>query len=158
MTVKEYLESVVNIHSVSGMRGDRPYSSIHDFILQNGSDHKPQVFDESAFPHSMRTPRNCYQNAWYLAEMHDLIYVEGMAFNLIFANHAWCIDKDMNVYDPTWKTPETSLYYGVAFDDEYVMEVLHMTGVYGIIDNPIQRFPLITGEHIDFKHKLCLKK
>lgn len=99
----------------------------------------------------------CYMNAFNL--MHDssgeLTYVEGMAS--IFGvplDHAWCVDSNGLVHDPTWnrftlkgesiKQKDVD-YFGVPFKSEFVIDTVVKRGFYGVIDNPQDGFPLLRG-------------
>lgn len=83
------------------------------------------------------TPRECYSNALSLAlDDPDLTYVEGFAQSpLIPTNHAWVVDPCGYVIDPTWDSPETNAYYGIAFDTEFVLQLVNQQGHYGLLAN-----------------------
>jgi hypothetical protein len=59
--------------------------------------------------------------------------------------HAWCINSDNFVVDPTWD--EGAEYFGVPFRHNYLRRVLKARTDYGLIDNPEMDFPLVTGAH-----------
>ena len=59
--------------------------------------------------------------------------------------HAWCINSDNFVVDPTWD--EGTEYFGVPFRHDYLRRVLKARRDYGLIDNPEMDFPLVTGAH-----------
>ncbi|GAA2672702.1 hypothetical protein GCM10010400_38450 [Streptomyces aculeolatus] len=66
--------------------------------------------------------RECYDNAARTARAHrdrGLIYAEGFATTHGFPlPHAWCVDPDGGVVDPTWDQPDpTTAYLGVALAD-----------------------------------------
>ena len=157
MDITEYMEGVVKLQKNNYRKSNIPYVSTDDFVLQNGQIHIPQKFDFTKFEGIPSTPRECFRNAWYLAESYDLIYVEGMAHGVFPTLHAWCIDSNLNVYDPTWKNPEESMYYGVRFNDEYINKKMLETGFFGVIDNTIQNYPLLTGVDKDFAWVECMK-
>jgi len=153
---KKYLEDMVKIQKmITNPDSSRKYEymSGSEFILKNGVQCIPRAYNVDEFKGVPRIKRECYRNAYYLAWYTGLIYVEGIGINIIGTEHAWCIDSDFNVYDPTWDNPEKHSYYGVPFDLDYVEKIMHETEVYGVLQNWTQRFPLFTGEHTDFKHK-----
>ncbi len=88
------------------MAGERcdAYTSEADFILKNG-----RSFEYAALPRGVRMgrPRECFRNAAALAlRKPDMyMYVEGYAVNRWIAMqtvaHAWCINSDNFVVDPT---------------------------------------------------------
>lgn len=94
------------------------------------------VFTSQALPPEFeRGPKKkCFMNAGRLAmERDDLIYCEGIAHNIIPVEHAWCIDREGKVIDPTWDEPEKCAYVGVAFDTEWFFDRIQKTGVWGVI-------------------------
>lgn len=51
-------------------------------------------------------------------------------------SHAWLINDDRLVIDPTWVGEKFAgaTYFGVVFDEEFVMEIAEKTKRYGILD------------------------
>lgn len=86
------------------------------------------------------TPQHCFANAFDLAVNHDeLTYVEGYAQSAYLVNaHAWVVDPDGQVIDPTWNEPERRAYLGVAFSTDFLAEVVEQ-GYYGLISTDWQR-------------------
>ena len=76
----------------------------------------------------MGRPRECFRNAATLAlrKPNIYMYVEGYAVNRWIAMHtvahAWCINSDNFVVDPTWD--EGTEYFGVPFRHDYLRRVL----------------------------------
>ena len=128
-------------------RGAR-YTSEADFILKNG-----RAFEKSPSSDRVRMgrPRECFRNAANLAlRKPDLYtYVEGYAVNkwvpIRPAAHAWCIDPQSFVIDPTWD--EGTEYFGVVFRHDYLRRILKGKRDYGLIANHEMDYPLVTGEH-----------
>lgn len=84
--------------------------------------------------------RACYENAGTLALQDSrLTYVEGVAFNLIPTGHAWVVGPDGLVIDPTWEEPENREYFGLALRTEYLIEVVHRNGVWGVMGEMIPK-------------------
>lgn len=76
----------------------------------------------------------CFQNAFDLAMRTELTYVEGYATGVIPTHHAWCVDFNGNVVDPTWRTLGCS-YFGIPFDTDYVANTAVNTRMYSIFWN-----------------------
>lgn len=77
----------------------------------------------------------CYRNAFELADYRaDLTYCEGFAcpVGLIPVHHAWCVDADGRVLDPTW-SDKSSDYFGVALDREFVRTWILKRKVWGVL-------------------------
>lgn len=150
--IREYLKNMVKLQQAHKRNFKTSYISIYDFILKNGKECNPQPFNEELFPGTPNQKKECFRNAWVLSDLHDLIYVEGIANKIIPMMHAWCVDEDLNVYDPTWDDPQECTYFGVLFNPVYVAKTIFKRGLYGVIDNLEQKFPLITGKDTDFKY------
>ena len=153
--IVKQIEDVIKIQKMISSSSSHKYKymSGYDFVLKNGVKCIPQPYDASKYAGVPRTKKECFRNAYYLSLYEGLIYVEGLGFNNLITEHAWCVDEDMNVYDPTWDEPETREYYGVLFNMDYVEKIARESEVWGVIQNYKGRFPLLTGEHTDFKHK-----
>lgn len=125
------------------------YTSQEDFVKQNG-----QFFTGQKYPKKYSKGRGekklCYTNAFNLVQRFpELIYVEGfgMSKNVPFPiQHAFCVNSEGSVVDPTWDNQEESIYFGVKFNWDYVVETILRTKHYGIIDNWYERFPLVVGK------------
>jgi GNAT superfamily N-acetyltransferase/2'-5' RNA ligase len=82
----------------------------------------------------------CFKNAMELAmAVDDLTYVEGFGMSdvgggtLFPTHHAWCVDAEGNVLDPTW--PDGVAFYGVPLHTEDVVEAVMDQGYYGVLGN-----------------------
>lgn len=90
---------------------------MEEFILRQGFTCEPQPLPAR---YSRMAAKMCFSNAGYLVKRqrkHNpaLRYVEGFAMRLDFPipiHHAWAIDRDDRVIDPTWSNPETAQYIG----------------------------------------------
>jgi len=80
--------------------------------------------------------KQCFKNAFALASSNPggLAYVEGLALTSgIPLHHAWCVDRDGNVSDPTW--PDLGqAYFGVALDIDAMRAHVLAKGTYGFIE------------------------
>ena len=66
--------------------------------------------------------------------------------SLAFA-HAWLVNDSGEVIDPTWSNiadSESSVYYGVVFNRNFVFNTAKETNFYGILEN-------------DYRNDNCLK-
>lgn len=117
------------------------YNSFADFLLREARFWTAQQLP-ARYPSMI--PRACYWNAWKLAKrFRSLRYVEGYAYGgLIPVMHAWCVDRDDRVIDPTWAGVYDDLtevaYFGVVVPREYLRE--HGPGV---IDDWQNHWPLM---------------
>lgn len=99
--------------------GDFHYLGMEDFLLQHGRFWTPATLP-SHIP--QMTPKMCFENCFKLASRRkNLRYVEGIAMGVIPIHHAWVVDEDNNVIDPTWASIKDgspaigSAYFGVTF-------------------------------------------
>jgi len=84
------------------------------------------------------TVHQCYRNAGTLASSNkNLTYVEGFTSVCgIPLAHAWVIDKNNNVIDPTIKGSldnKVEEYFGIPFTQEYLNLTILKTGIWGLI-------------------------
>ena len=81
--------------------------------------------------------KQCFANAAQLSLEHGWLYVEGYASSGklgIPLLHAWNVTKDGKLVDATWDEPETSEYFGVAFNKTDMSRWLVKLGHYGLLD------------------------
>jgi len=94
----------------------------------------------------------CFFNSIRLAKREGLIYCEGYAWCSLtsFASlHGWCIDKNGNVYDPTW--PDGLDYFGVVIDLGDAVERRKASGWQSVLDSP-RDCPVITDNAVDWRY------
>jgi hypothetical protein len=106
----------------------------NDFMLAHGKCYRvgPHTYDgERGEQHG------CFMNALHTVLWNEsLTYCEGKIFiHGVGLDHAWCIDADGVVVDPT-VTPvgQVSGYYGMPFKTEYVRRAALINKVYGVLD------------------------
>lgn len=159
----EYLramESMITQHrQQSNKASSDRYQLFEEFVLHNGRSFEPMPFPSKYRYRGYHAEmKACYRNAYLLARHHpdDLRYAEGYAIACDGSNfpfmHAWCVDREDRVVDPTWGTGID--YFGVIFDMDYAAQVITAKGEYGVLDNWKQHFPLLNGEHTDWRPKL----
>jgi predicted ABC-type ATPase len=154
---KKFLTDFVD--KVSNMQEN----SIYGVVKRHGKFYTPKELPKK---YKLGKPKLCYMNAYYLASAHDeLQYVEGLAipdFADIPIEHAWCVDKNGNVVDNTWK-PAGNVYYGVPFEDEFISSVLVETGMFGVITYQSKAFRDkyavgdLRNKELDMKYMIRLK-
>lgn len=149
MDTQQYLRMILQIRGSNV--SDGPYKCIEDFVLREGRE-----FQAVPLPSNIPAmqKRQCFYNCTMLALEHpELTYVEGYGCNMIPTMHAWCIDAQGRVVDPTWDYREGLNYYGVAFSRDYLRQVYGGKDkkFYGLIDSPETGWPLLTGRHTQFR-------
>ena len=69
-------------------------------------------------------PKRCFDNAFRIALKNaSLKYCEGFACSIIPVEHAWLVDQDGSVIDPTWwrLQPRPQHYFGVVIQTASVL-------------------------------------
>lgn len=149
----KYLKTIIKLRQGPNDQEKLPmgwkYNGFEGFLLKYGKEFKEQKLPKDI----KRGPlKQCFKNASELALFHqkyELTYCEGIAFGagLIPVHHAWCIDKNQKVVDPTWTYKEQKIYFGVPFKRDYLLNHLLNEKVYGIFYTPVINLKLMTGEH-----------
>lgn len=119
------------------------YKSIEALVLAHG-----RFVDLSlTTPLSYRNgqPRECFKNAYRLADSLSIAYVEGFALtaglSIPFA-HAWCVDDDGALLEPTWLTIGIA-YLGIPFSLPFTSKTIAQRNRYGVLDAPDLHWPLL---------------
>ncbi|UWU27285.1 hypothetical protein N2600_18190 [Rhizobium sp. WSM1274] len=91
--------------------------------------------------------RQCYANCVKAVlpaspGREELFYAEGFATTkpgqLIPMQHAWLVDQQGHVIDPTWGNAHEHLYFGVVFKTSFVIDMLCVADmVPGILSTPV---------------------
>ncbi len=126
---RQYVEQMLEFHRSVTRNGAYLLGDptvIYEFLLANGQEWQGTPWTKfRGRGYRKQTPRHCFHNAWnYSLIFDDLTYYEGFAYaGLITVHHAWCVDSEGLVVDPTWrKTIQRDLpenewdYFGVGFD------------------------------------------
>lgn len=101
-------------------------------------------------------PRECYRNAGALvidSVEPRYAYCEGYAMRggLIPVHHAWCLDEQGCVVDPTWPHDEKSEYLGVALSRDALLRNCQETGTWGVLSERLANF-VVEQHPVDYLH------
>lgn len=111
------------------------------FVLKYGYEFKEVIGLPASMPPGQ--PQRCFGNAALEAHCNpnEYAYVEGYAYQygLIPIAHAWLIDRQGRVIDPTWNTSRPVEYFGVIFKHSYIKNKLGLS----MIDNWQKKWPLL---------------
>ena len=94
-------------------------SMVDQFLLQTAWDMGARTPLDAESGFEMGEMKACYRNAFLLALDQDWDYVEGYATTTelgIPLMHAWCLDAEGRVVDPTWVDGDA--YVGVIIPRE----------------------------------------
>jgi hypothetical protein len=121
--------------------GGHPYSR---FMLDHGNEY---TIGPKSFAGERAEPGSCFKNASMLAFASQdgkraLAYVEGqIAVHGVPIDHAWCVNGDGVVIDPTLTPDErgnsmdyVAGYFGVPFQTDYVRKAVIRNGYYGVLN------------------------
>jgi len=145
-SIKEFLEAMVEMKKKMSRPEEWKYGSIEEFILAHG-----RPFESVKEPPRRGKMKECFKNATELS-LHDrrYIYVEGYAIRQgigLPLHHAWCVDKEGTVYDPTWE--EGTEYYGVPFEHLFVVKMAFKAETYGLLDLWHLQWPLLQSFDVE---------
>ena len=123
--------------------------AVYSLMLRHG---RAWYIGERTFAGRRARHKLCYMNSYKLAlEDPGMIYVEGWCWREYSFEHAWCIDPNGQVIDPTLR--EADGYYGIPFRWEYVRATALSTKVYGIISHA--NSDLLTAPAETFIHDIA---
>lgn len=161
--VQTFLEQHVALLKLTDARMRCGWRSTMEFVLTHGRYWEPRALPADIKP--MRV-RHCFRNATELAlgfHRNEFIYCEGYAAGIIPTAHAWLVDLEGNVIDPTWCQGGSDLiglgkeYFGIAFKAAYVAEALVKQKTYGLIDAWEDDWPLLSAPVDEWMHPINLK-
>lgn len=120
---------------------------LHGYVVRHGTS-----FPYRSLPsHIPRMElKECFSNSLELIQSFpELIYCEGYASCVVPIHHAWCIDSDGYVVDPTWleESAVNAEYIGVPMDTDFVINYVCNRGYYGVLDDWQNRFPILSGKY-----------
>lgn len=128
--LKQILRSMVDGFEKLDLKNGKRMLPIERFVLECGT-----AYPGRKRPRGVRKMRDrqCFKNATELSlSRPDLTYVEGIGLHIIPCHHAWCVDAEGLVVDPTWRYPEKSEYMGVPIPAKTLCEELMRNMVYGV--------------------------
>jgi uncharacterized protein len=124
--IKSYLNLVSELSRNNRFVGSLP-------LTESGSQF---LVDEKTYAGPHGKPHQCYKNAADAAMTNPgkYTYVEGLVtVHGVPIEHAWVVDRQGRVVDPTIKDPTgISAYYGVPIKHEYLLKTLLKNKVYGM--------------------------
>ena len=171
-TLRDHLQQIsdmmeaANLHNASlrgGKPSERPFSSQYDFVLKEGieCEYTGNPRPKGCGVRKMQD-QQCFRNAHIVAMRlpERYAYVEGFALGMIPVPHAWLIDMDGKVVDPTWNKETCAEYIGVPLDLRYVNRIILSREVYGVVDNWEHDWPILVGDHTpdDYRDKRFPRK
>lgn len=92
---------------------------------------------------TLGTRKECYKNSAHLAlNNSEVQYTEGYALDLVDLpipmEHAWVVDPEGKVIDPTWPESQNTYYFGVSFELEFLSSMLSKAnGATGLLADPV---------------------
>lgn len=143
--LRDYLTMIRDMRKSMPLPSTLRYCGIEDFLLATGRFFIPRILPPTIKPMPLK---QCFDNAYKLARRRKgLHYVEGYAQGVIPTMHAWCIDADGHVIDPTWAHDGCALgasYFGVELDLDVVTQT-RVTGYTSVLDDWHNDFPVLRG-------------
>ena len=142
---KGYLQDLAAVMKKVPGRTDWKYRGFEELVLECGT-----VMEPKPLPKNIKRgqPRLCYANCQQLAlKNRSLTYVEGYAMAQgvsIPLQHAWLLDANGYVIDPTWETPGC-YYLGIAFRTAWVKSIWNSRKQKGRTDE----LSILQGNHLE---------
>lgn len=147
----ESLELFAKFKSENFKNKDYKYNSVEELVLNLGRRFYPRNFNKKEYPTAKSTMKECFSNAQdLLLKTEDLTYVEGYIYYHIPILHAWLIDSEGTVIDPTLRDSENYVYFGIPLQKNYVLETTVEKGTYGVIENWEMRYPMLKGNESEY--------
>ena len=108
----------------------------------------PVAADQSPGEAVLSVAKECFDNAYRLARRSKLRYVEGYALGVIPLKHAWVLNDQDEVIDPTWHKLQLGLgtaYYGAVIPLNLMAKARRGGSATGLFDW-MGHFPLLRHE------------
>lgn len=118
-------------HALPREDRDRLFASWEGFTVTHGLRWAQGI--EKPADIAMGKAGSCFMNATDLAMSGGFAYVEGFALGKGKVwHHAWCANRDGEVIDNTWQTPERWSYIGVPLVLDAVLATVRRAKRYGV--------------------------
>lgn len=122
--------------------------AIEGWLLERGEE-----FEGVARPSWLRRkqPKACFRNAYELAlARSDLTYCEGFIVTIVpvLIHHAWCVDGDGGIVEPTLADPVGVSYFGVRVPLQGLLRVIADSETFGVLYKPVGRAVVESGAAI----------
>jgi hypothetical protein len=137
----DYLNQVYGMRKNSKPKGFK-YAGMEDMVLKHGQFFEPpKKGDKLPKGCQKGEAKDCYRNSMNNMMMNpdDYTYVEGYATIDIMSgfgiSHAWLVDKEGNVIDPTWEPGVGTSYFGIKLNKDFVLDTILRTEMAGVIVN-----------------------
>lgn len=120
------------------------YHAVENYVAAYGQEFKTQ-----ALPADVERGQlgECYKNATLLVVgRDDLTYAEGWAMKDpggLAVMHAWAVDKNDKVIDPTIPDPENWHYFGVRYNRERYLGQIIKAKFYGVLGSHDKNVPAV---------------
>lgn len=114
----------------------RRFFDLYDLVLTLGEEFVGAPRPDWCEQMSMQ---QCYANCDELTwDAENLTYCEGWGWKkgiLLPVCHAWLVNQDGEVIDPTWDDPEDAVYIGLRLPDEVRLESNRRSGFNAVLDS-----------------------
>lgn len=111
------------------------------------SDGSNLVFDREVYPRGA-----CFRNAYGVAMDSDWYYCEGFASTAkisLAIHHAWLINGEGEIYDPTWGHRDIEFsYIGIPIENELLMDFALRFEHFGIFDGSREAMNLVRDNEL----------
>ena len=120
------------------------YSSIYDFLLKNGSGWRA---DPDSDPKTASGAGSFRQAGLIALLVHRWTYAEGFACRpgSFPVPHAWLVDAEGELADPSWRSTKGTEYFGVPVKPEFLGRQLLTQDYYRLLDFWGGPSPLLTS-------------
>jgi hypothetical protein len=148
--LRTYVEFVASLRR-RDKRDGYAYAGVEDFVSSHG-----RVWAVSPVQKWPKIPvhfKGCFENALRLAKRYPARYryVEGIASGRVIpVHHAWCVDQDDLVIDPTWSKYSTvgGAYFGVEIPTDVASKIANARCTSVVLnwpDVPLLKKPWVAG-------------